>query len=64
MIQIKFNEMKNSLYAIAGLLIVIWAIVFLSVNASGIVHGLLVLAGFIILVRLIFGKQLSANYKD
>ena len=56
--------MKNSLYAIAGLLIVIWAIVFLSLNASGIVHGLLVLAGFIILVRLIFGKQLSANYKD
>ncbi|MBN2613468.1 MAG: lmo0937 family membrane protein [Bacteroidales bacterium] len=51
--------MKNLLYVIAGLLIVIWAIVFLSFNASGIVHVLLVLAGFIILFRLLFGKQLS-----
>ncbi|MBN2348144.1 MAG: hypothetical protein JXJ22_04865 [Bacteroidales bacterium] len=51
--------MKNSLYIIAGLLIVIWAIIFLSFNASGMVHILLGVAGFIILVRIIFGKQLS-----
>ena len=51
--------MKNALYVIAGLLIVIWGIVFWGFNSSGIVHMLLVLAGFIILVRLIFNKQLS-----
>ena len=55
--------MKNLLYVIAGLLIEIWAIIFLSFNASGIVHGLLVLAGFIILVRIVFAKQLSDKYK-
>lgn len=54
--------MKNLLYVIAGLLIVIWAIVFLSFNSSGIVHLLLVLAIFIILVRILFNKQLSEKY--
>lgn len=61
MTQIKFKVMKNSLYVIAGLLIVIWAIVFLSFNASGIIHMLLVLAGLIILVRLVFNKQLTGK---
>ncbi len=49
--------MKNLLYVIAGLLIVIWAIVFLSFNSTGVVHILLVLAGFVILVRLFFNKE-------
>jgi hypothetical protein len=51
--------MKNLLYVIAGLLIVIWFIVFLGFNSSGIVHALLVLAALIILFRIIFNKQLS-----
>ncbi|MCB2196430.1 MAG: lmo0937 family membrane protein [Bacteroidetes bacterium] len=51
--------MKNLLYIIAGLLIVIWAIVFLSFNASGLIHILLILAGVIILVRIFFNKKLS-----
>jgi len=51
--------MKNSLYIIAGLLLVIWGIVFWGFNPSGIVHILLVAAGVIVLFRLIFNKQLS-----
>ncbi|MFC2087764.1 hypothetical protein ACFLSA_06360 [Bacteroidota bacterium] len=51
--------MKNSLYVIAGLLIVIWGIIYWGFNATGIVHSLLVIAGFIILVRIIFNKKLS-----
>jgi len=53
--------MKNSLYVIAGLLIVIWAIVFFGLKPSGIVHILLVIAGFIVLVRIIFNKKLSSK---
>lgn len=59
--KIKLQVMKNLLYLIAGLLIAIWAVFFLGFNSSGIVHMLLVLAGFILLVRLYFGKQLSHN---
>ncbi len=51
--------MKNSLYVIAGLLLVIWGIIFWGFNSSGAVHMLLAIAGFIILVRLIFNKQLT-----
>lgn len=53
--------MKNSLYFIAALLVVIWAIIFLSFNSSGIVHGLLIAAVVIVLVRILFGRQLSGN---
>jgi hypothetical protein len=53
--------MKNSLYVIAGLLAIIWAIVFWGFHSFGIVHMLLVLAGFIILVRIFFGKELSSK---
>jgi len=52
--------MKNLLYVIAGSLIVIWAIFFLGFHSSGIIHMLLAPAGFILLVRLYFRKQLSA----
>ncbi len=56
--------MKNSLYFIAGLLVVIWAIVFFgfdtySIYSFKIVHILLILAVFIVLVRLIFNEKLS-----
>ncbi len=49
--------MKNLLYVVAGLLIVIWFIVFLSFEVSGYVHLLLAIAGIFILVRLFFGGQ-------
>jgi len=56
---LKLLIMKNSLYVIAGLLLIIWAIVFWGFETSGMVHILLALAGFIILVRLVLSKQLS-----
>ena len=59
MVQLIDKAMKNSLYVIAGLLIVIWGITFWGLNAIGPVHFLLAAAGFIILVRLVFSKQLS-----
>jgi hypothetical protein len=58
-VQLKDKAMKNSLFVIAGLLIVIWGIVFYGLHAVGPVHFLLAAAGFIILVRLVFSKQLS-----
>jgi hypothetical protein len=51
--------MKNSLYIIAGLLIVIWGIIFFGFNASVFVHVLLILAGIIVLIRVLFDKKLS-----
>ncbi|MBN2819505.1 MAG: hypothetical protein JXP36_11075 [Bacteroidales bacterium] len=51
--------MKNSLYIIAGLLLVIWGIIFWGFNTTGVVHLLLAVAGVIILIRLIFNNQLS-----
>lgn len=56
---IKYKTMKNSLYVIAGLLIVIWGILFWGLNVVGAVHFLLAGAFLLILVRLVFGKQLS-----
>lgn len=51
--------MKNLLYVIAGLLLVIWGILFWGLQASGAVHLLLAVAGVVVLIRLIFNKQLS-----
>ncbi len=51
--------MKNLLYVIAGLLIVIWAIIFIGFNSTGLVHILLGIAVLIILLRLSFNTQLS-----
>ncbi len=53
--------MKNSLYVIAGLLLVIWGILFWGLHAVGAVHVLLVAALFIVLVRLVFSKQLGVR---
>lgn len=51
--------MKNLLYIISGLLVIIWGILFWGLHAVGPVHLLLAVAGFIILVRIIFNRQLS-----
>jgi len=58
---LNFKLMKNSLYVIAGLLLVIWGILFWGLHAVGAVHFLLVGAFFIILVRLVFSKQLEVR---
>lgn len=48
--------MKYLLYIIAGLLIIIWIMVF---KPSDAIHLLLVLAGLILLFTNIFNKKLS-----
>ena len=53
--------MKNLLYVIAGLLLVIWGILFWGLHAVGPVHILLAGALFIILVRIVFSKQLKTR---
>ena len=53
--------MKNSLYVIAVLLLVIWGILFWGLHAVGAVHILLVGAMLIILVRLVLSKQLKTK---
>lgn len=50
--------MKLLLYVIAILLIIIWAIVF---KPTGIIHLMLVLAGIIIMVTILFNKKLSGK---
>ncbi len=51
--------MKNLLYVIAGLLIVIWGIIFFGFNSSGSVHWLLAFAGLAILMRFILTRRLT-----
>jgi multidrug transporter EmrE-like cation transporter len=50
--------MKNSFYVIASLLIVIWGVVFFGFNPSNAVHLILVVAGIIILIRLLVLNKL------
>lgn len=52
------KHMKESLFVISGLLLIIWALLFYGLGSISIIHILAVLAGFIILVRLVFSKQL------
>lgn len=53
--------MKNSLYIIAILLIVIWGIIYFNFQTGSIVHALLILAGVIILIRIIFNNSLTGK---
>ena len=54
--------MKNLLYVIAGLVTVIWAIIFFGFDAYEYVHILLVLAGFIVIIRIFYGKHFKNEY--
>ncbi|HBG71598.1 MAG TPA: lmo0937 family membrane protein [Bacteroidales bacterium] len=53
--------MKNSLYIIAALLIVIWSIIYFNFQTGSLVHALLILAGVIILIRIIFNNSLTGK---
>jgi hypothetical protein len=53
--------MRNSLYVIAVLLLVIWGILFWGLHAVGAVHILFVGALLIILARLVFSKQMKTK---
>jgi len=47
--------MKSLLFIIAGLLVVIWIIVF---QPTGVVHLLLIFAGIFILIGVVYRKKL------
>lgn len=49
--------MNNLLYAIAVILVIVWAIGFFAYSTSGIIHILLVIAVIAILLRLIRGRD-------
>ncbi|HTF06209.1 MAG TPA: lmo0937 family membrane protein [Bacteroidia bacterium] len=49
--------MSNLLYAIAVILVIVWAIGFFAYSTSGIIHILLVIAVIAILLRLIRGRD-------
>lgn len=49
--------MGNLLYAIAVILVIVWAIGFLGYNGGGIIHLLLVLAIIAVLLRIIQGRK-------
>jgi tryptophan-rich sensory protein len=58
--------MKNSLYVIAGLLVIMWAIIYFgfdswTISSFEIVHILLIIAFCIVLVRIIFNKKLTGK---
>jgi Flp pilus assembly protein TadB len=56
--------MKNLLYVIAGLLLIIWGIIYWGFDSSSAVHFILAIVVIIILVRVIFRNQLSNNEYD
>lgn len=54
--------MKTLLYIIAGLLVAIWSIIFLSFNASEYVHVLLAVAAIVLLIPpLMTGQKHQPN---
>jgi hypothetical protein len=50
--------MGNILYAIAIILVILWAVGFLGYNAGGIIHVLLVIALIAVILRLIKGEKI------
>jgi len=55
--------MKNSLYIIAGLLLLIWAIVTFGFYSFRTIDILLPIAGFIVLLRILFTKKVPTLKK-
>ncbi len=49
--------MGNILYAVAVILLIVWAIGFIGYNAGGIIHILLVIALIAVILRIIQGKK-------
>lgn len=49
--------MSNTLYYIAVILILLWAIGFLGFHLGGIIHILIIIAIFSIILRLIKGNK-------
>ncbi len=55
--QSKKKIMGNLLYAVAVILIIIWAIGFIGYSAGGLIHLLLVIAIIAVVLRLIQGRR-------
>ena len=60
--------MQNLLYAMAVVLVILWALGFFVYNTGSIIHILLVIAVIAILLRIIKGKEriyrtLTSNFK-
>lgn len=55
----KINAMKNSHYIIAGLLVLLWAIVTFGFHTFRYIDVLLPIAGFIVLLQILFSKKVS-----
>ncbi|MFW5832160.1 MAG: hypothetical protein ACOCVA_07890 [Prolixibacteraceae bacterium] len=55
--------MKNSLYIIAGLLVLLWAIVTFGFHSFRAIDILLPIAAFIVLLKILFEKK-SINNKN
>ncbi len=51
--------MKNSLYIIAGLLVLLWAIITFGFNSFRYIDILLPVAVFIVLLQILFTKKIS-----
>ncbi|MCK9403047.1 MAG: lmo0937 family membrane protein [Chitinophagaceae bacterium] len=49
--------MGNLLYAIAVILVILWAIGFVGYGTGGIIHLLLVIAIIVVLLRVIQGRR-------
>jgi tryptophan-rich sensory protein len=58
---LKQNIMKNSLYIIAGLLVLLWAIVTFGFHSFRAIDILLPIAAFIVLLRILFYKKSPKN---
>jgi hypothetical protein len=50
--------MRDLLYGVAAVLIILWAVGFLGYNAGGLIHILLVIALIVILVRVLQGRRI------
>lgn len=55
---IKKYTMKNLLFVISALLLIIWAILSWGLNATGSVNLLLYAAVIVVLIRVLFNKKL------
>ena len=56
--------MKNSLHIIAGLLVLLWAIITFGFYSFRYIDILLPVAGFIVLLQILFNKRSPQNYNN
>jgi hypothetical protein len=60
----KNNAMKNSLNIVAGLLALLWAIITFGFYSFRYFDLLLLAAGFMVLLQILFNKKSPRNYNN